>query len=310
MFPVLLGITGSCSTIWNNGSFTLTQDTLCVMPIPPDLHRPATPGLFITGTDTNVGKTVVACLIADQWRRHGSTGAGLSTLGVLKPFATGCRRDREGLVSPDAEQLAHAAHFDPDIGDLDLITPIRFRAPLTPAAAVEHESPGASIDWPAIDRSLRRLDDRCDQIIVEGVGGILAPLEQLDRNHAPITVVDLARAIGYPIVVVSRAGLGTLNHTALTCQAVRNAGLSLAGVVINGYEPDAVDLSFQTNRQWIARQNRTRILATLPGRSTATGVESRLDSQPWDVRSIPSDLRAAIDATDFSSLARPSKRLS
>lgn len=277
------------------------------MPIPPDLHRPETPGLFITGVDTGVGKTVAACLIADQFRRRSLHHAPRSRVGVLKPFATGCRREREGLVSEDAEQLAYAADFDPDIGGLDLITPIRFREPLAPAAALEREGRDAAIDWAALDRSLRRLDERCDVIIVEGVGGLLVPLEQMNAQAKPVTVLDLAVAIGYPVVVVCRAGLGTLNHTAMTCELLRGAGLSLAGLILNGYEPDSPDLSQQSNREWLVRQNQTRILATLPGRAELGRIAARPGGPVWDVRAIPNELREAADVTDFGALARPGR---
>ncbi len=277
------------------------------MPTPADITPPATPGLFITGTDTGVGKTVVSCLIADQWRRAEIGAHPRSRVGVLKPIATGCRKEREGLVSDDAEQLAHAADFDPDVGPLDLINPVRYRAALAPAAAVEIEH--APIDWPAIARSLRRLDEHCSRIVAEGVGGVLVPLEQPGSRGPITTVLDLARAIGYPVVVVCRATLGTLNHTAMTCKILRDAGLPIAGLIVNGYDPDSPDLSMQTNRDWLRRQTGVRILATLPGRAAASGISPAPGSPAWNPRDIHPDLRAAIDATDFASLARPGRRI-
>lgn len=276
------------------------------MPIPEGLHRPQTPGLFVVGADTGVGKTVVTCLIADQLRRRTAHQAPRSRIGVLKPFATGCRKEREGLVSDDSEQLAVAADFDPDIGDLDLITPIRFRPPVAPAVALE-QSGQSELDWGALDRSLRRLDDRCDVILIEGVGGLLVPLEQFARNATCVTVLDVARVIGFPVIVVTRAGLGTLNHTAMTCELIRRAGLSLAGIVINAFEPDSPDASQQTNRQWLARQNNSRILATLPGRATIDGVIPRPGGPTWSAHQIPNELREAIDVTDFAAIARPGR---
>lgn len=273
----------------------------------PLLHQISVPGLFITGTDTGVGKTVACCLIADQWRRRQTGARSSSRVGVFKPIVTGCRREREGLVADDTEQLAHGADFDPDIGDLDLISPIRFRDALAPAAALELDSSRDRIEWRLIDRSLRRLDDRCDRIVIEGVGGILAPILQESRHTLAITVLDLARAIGCPVVVVCRAGLGTLNHTAMTCEMIHQAGLPLAGLILNGYEPDSPDRAMQSNRQWLARQNHTRILATLPGRSTMDGVLPRPGSPEWSALSIPRELQDAIDATDFASLARPAR---
>jgi len=272
---------------------------------PIDLHRPRTPGLFVTGTDTEVGKTVASCLIADQMRRRSQDASPRSKIGVLKPVATGCRRDREGLVSPDAEQLAHAADFDPDIGDLTVVNPVRFRAPVAPAVALE-QGGLASLEWEAIDRSLERLDEACERIVIEGVGGVMAPLEARGRRSI-VTVLDLIVAIGYPVVVVCRADLGTLNHTAMTCALLRQAGARIAGLIVNGYEPDSTDGAMQTNRRWLARQSDVQILATLPGRLEGRSVAPRRSAAAWDVRAIPADLRAAIDVTDFASLCRPAR---
>lgn len=276
------------------------------MPTPADINPPTTPGLFITGTDTGVGKTVASCLIADQWRRAEVGASPRSRVGVFKPLATGCRKDREGLVSEDAEHLAHAADFDPDVGPLDLINPVRFRGPLAPAAAAELEH--TPIDWPAIARALSRLDERCSRIVVEGVGGILVPLDQPGGRGPITTVLDLARAIGYPVVVVCRATLGTLNHTAMTCRILRDAGLPIAGLIVNGYDHDSPDLSMQTNRDWLRRQTGARILATLPGRIVGGEIGPAPAAPGWNPRDIHPDLHAAIDATDFAAIARPGRR--
>ncbi|TVQ32655.1 MAG: dethiobiotin synthase [Phycisphaeraceae bacterium] len=273
-----------------------------------ELHRPGSPGLFITGTDTGVGKTVAACLIADQFRRQTLEVAPRSRIGVFKPIATGCRREREGLVSDDAEQLAHAADFDPDVGNLALINPIRFRPPLAPAAALEKLGRSARLEVDEIDASLRRLDERCAAIVVEGIGGVMVPLARSESRGGGRkgrgqceTVLDLMAAIGYPVVVVCRAGLGTLNHTAMTVRLIREAGLTLAGLVMNGYDPESTDESMQSNRAWLARQNQTSVLATLPG---WTGTGRSRKAIHWDVRAIDPALREAIDSCDFAALCR------
>lgn len=261
-----------------------------MFPIPPRLTRP---GLFITATDTGVGKTLVTCAIAHALR-HSSPPAPPSPrksrpprtpalpdaqarsapppvsprIGVCKPMASGCRRDREGLVNEDAEALAHFADCRLP---LDIINPIRFAAPLAPAVAAEQE--GRSVDLPELARSLEVLDEASDVLLVEGVGGLLVPLcpreaprpRSADPYH---TVLDLAVALGYPVVIVCRAGLGTLNHTAMTVQLLRQSGCALAGLVINGYEVDAAgqlaDPSLGSNRLYLERMNRLPILATIP----------------------------------------------
>lgn len=286
------------------------------MPLFSPISHPSTPGLFVTGTDTHVGKTVVACLIADQLRRRSQAESPRSRVGVFKPIATGCRRDREGLVSDDAEQLATAADFDPDIGDLSVVNPVALRPALAPAAALAQASAGARLDVDAIARALARLDARCDAIIAEGVGGVmvpLAPFEGASPASGPFeTTLDLMRAIGYPVVVVCRAGLGTLNHTAMTCRLVREAGLTIAGLVVNGYDADAPDESMQTNRAYLAAQNRAPVLATLPVWSDArdaggTPAGARRPRPVWNARSIDPTLREAMDTMDFRAICRPGR---
>src|SRR3954452_9825000 len=119
------------------------------------------PGLFITGTDTGVGKTVVAGAIADWFRRRHRR------VGVLKPIATGCEHRREGLVSEDAEFLAHCADAR---FPLDVICPVRYAEPLAPSVAAERAR--QPVDWDAVQRSLRSIEAGSDVMIVEGVGGV------------------------------------------------------------------------------------------------------------------------------------------
>jgi len=212
------------------------------------------PGLFVTATDTDVGKTVVTSALAVELRRQ-SPGM---RLGVCKPFATGCRRDREGLVNPDAEALAHFADCR---APLEVINPLRFRQPLAPAVAAEQS--GETIDWPALCQSLSRLDREHEALLIEGVGGVLVPLDPADPQ---CTVLSLMRALGYPALIVARAGLGTLNHTAMTARLLEQAGVSVAGIVINGYPTDAAeaDPSVASNRRWLTRMTGLPVLATVP----------------------------------------------
>ncbi|MEC9373155.1 MAG: dethiobiotin synthase [Planctomycetota bacterium] len=276
------------------------------------LPRMTAPGLFVTGTDTGVGKTVVSCLIADQLRRREAEESPRSRIGVMKPIATGCRRDREGLVSEDAEELAFAAEFDPDVGDLTVVNPIRFKAPTAPVAAVDHPRERGSGGWTPLfteelARSMARIDAACSHVVMEGIGGVMVPLgveaEAARNNPRPSTVIDLMRAVGYPVVVVCRADLGTLNHTAMTCELIRRAGLTLAGLVVNGFDADSQDPAMQSNLRWLAWQNHTGILAVLPAWRREDGSER----WKWDVRRIAPTLREAIDATDFGGLCRPAR---
>jgi dethiobiotin synthetase len=240
------------------------------------LRPPSIPGLFVTGTDTGVGKTVIAGAIAAWFRRQGSRVA------VLKPLATGCERRREGLVSTDAEFLAHCADSP---HPLDVICPQRFVEPLAPSVAAERA--GTPVDWAAVQRSLDTMSRDSDLIIVEGVGGVMVPL---DERH---TVLDLAKWLRLPGVVVARAGLGTINHTLLTVETLRQV-TRVAGVVINRYPAENAGVAEETNPRVIARWGRTPVLCVVP--------DEPLSGSP---PSLPPGVAAAIDAVDWQQLTVP-----
>ena len=185
---------------------------------------------------------------------------------------------REGLVSEDAELLAH--HADAD-APLDLICPQRYAEPLAPAIAAERAK--KSIDWESIDRSIRLMSTGHDCMIVEGVGGILVPL---DPKH---TVIDMARWLGLPAIIVARPGLGTINHTLLTLYALKQAGVKVAGVVINGYPAESPGLAEETNPRAIERWGKTSVLCLVP--------KSEVSSLPI----ISQDIMSAIGTVDWAS---------
>ncbi|MEO0474530.1 MAG: dethiobiotin synthase [Planctomycetota bacterium] len=223
--------------------------------MPPTI-RFSTPGLFVTGTDTEVGKTVVACAIAWALRQQRS-GAKVA---VCKPMATGCEKRREGLVNEDAEALAH---FSDCRLPLDVINPIRFREPLAPAVAAKQS--GQSTPWWALEDAVGQIDEYGDALVVEGAGGVMVPL---DADDPKVTWLQTG-CFGLPAVVVSRAGLGTLNHTAMSVKLLREAGIQVAGVVINGYEPDeaaamSADPSIPSNPRWIEQMTGSKVLALVP----------------------------------------------
>jgi dethiobiotin synthetase len=237
------------------------------------LRPVAIPGIFVTGTDTNVGKTVIAGAIADWFRRRGAR------VGVSKPCATGCERRREGLVSADAEFLAACADAR---FPLDVICPQRYAEPLAPAVAAERAK--EPLDWDAVGWSLASIERGSDVLIVEGVGGVNVPL---DERH---TVLDLAQWLRLPAVVVARAGLGTINHTLLTVNALRAAGVAVAGVVVNRYPPDTADVAEETNPRAIERWGNVPVLCLVP------------DEQPAGGKLGPGVV-AAVEPVDWESLA-------
>lgn len=205
-------------------------------------------GWFVTGTDTGVGKTVIAgalaCLLREAGRR----------VGVFKPVATGCRRELDlGLVSSDTEFLAHCSESR---DTLATITPIRYAEELAPMAAAERSR--RPIDFDAIRESHARIAAHSDVMIIEGVGGLLVPID------ARTFVADLAREFGLPLIVVARAGLGTLNHTLLTLEAARTRGLRVDAVVLNHYESMQPTLAEETNPDVIARLGRVPLPTIVP----------------------------------------------
>ena len=204
-------------------------------------------GLFITATDTGVGKTVIAAALATVLRERGVN------VGVMKPVATGCVRRREGLVSLDAEFLAEAADAPEP---LEEISPVCLAEPLAPTVAAARA--GIVIDLDAVWNAWRRLSRTHDVMLVEGIGGLLCPV-------TPTTVVaDLVKCFGLPLLVVARSTLGTINHTVLTVEAARVRGLEVAGIVINRYHADTTDLAEQTNPDEIQRVTGAPVLGLVP----------------------------------------------
>lgn len=209
-------------------------------------------GIFVTGTDTGVGKTVVACALA-AWSRHQGVD-----VGVMKPVATGGRfTPFHRWVSDDARRLAAAADVD---DPWSLINPICFKEPLAPWTAARRARSAIRLDTPlAAFRALRR---RHSFLIVEGVGGLLVPL------GPRTTVADLAKRLGLPLVLVARPGLGTLNHTLLTLECARRLRLPVRGIIVNQSHPPSRDpmarLAEATNPELLQRLAHVPIVGRLP----------------------------------------------
>lgn len=237
------------------------------------------PGLVITGTDTGVGKTLVAGAVAEWLRLDGRRVA------VCKPVATGCVKRREGLVSEDAEFLAHCADAR---HPLDLICPQRYVEPLAPAIAAQRA--GRPLDWESIDRSLKLMTPGSDAMVIEGVGGLLVPM---DDKHV---FADLVQWLGVPAVVVARAGLGSINHALLTVEALHRRNVPVAGVVINRYHADPTPVVEETNPRAIEKWGKVPILCIVP--------EDRV-SRIGDALAppLPEGVTAAVAQVDWAKLA-------
>jgi dethiobiotin synthetase len=219
------------------------------------------PGLFVTGTDTGVGKTYVTAIIARQLAAEGCK------VGVYKPAASGCLREAGRLVSEDAVTLWDAAGRP---GELDRVCPQRFEAPLAPHLAALAE--GRRLDADLLRHGLNYWRERSEIVLVEGVGGLMSPMGEEEY------VADLAEEFGYPLVVVSRNVLGTINQTlqTLITASVFRAGLPVAGVVLNHPErPLTGDISLIWNRRELAARCVPPILAEVVW--NAGGMDTEVD---------------------------------
>jgi len=207
-------------------------------------------GLFITGTDTGVGKTYVSAGIATALKCQGVD------VGVMKPVETGCKM-REGLLMPrDALRLIKAAGVN---DSLSLVTPYMFRRPLAPAVAGELE--GKTIDPVRIISAFRSLSKRHEFMIVEGAGSIMVPLS------GKYTYLDLAKKMGFPVLIVARPGLGTINHTMLTIEALRGRKIKIAGIVINYALDQKSGAAEKTSPRVIEKISGVRIKGIIPNGS-------------------------------------------
>jgi dethiobiotin synthetase len=204
-------------------------------------NGPQPPGLFIAGTDTGVGKTYVAALIAMSLNRQGYR------VGVYKPAASGCQDDQ----SDDALALWEAAGRP---GELEAVCPQRFAAPLAPHLAARAE--GKRVDLELLRSGLDYWKPRSDVVLVEGAGGLLSPISDDD------CVADLAYEFGYPLVVVAANKIGVINQalqTVVVAETFRE-GIPIAGIVLNEASRDPHDPSPETNYDELCRHARPPVL--------------------------------------------------
>ena len=193
-------------------------------------------GIFITGTDTGVGKTFVAVGLINALKEKGFN------VGPMKPVETGCRTKKGKLIPEDTMSLIRASGIKEAI---DVINPYRFKHPLAPSVAAELER--KSIKKEKIFSAYNYLSKKYDITIVEGAGGIMAPL------YKKYLFLDFISALNLPIIIVSRPGLGTINHTLLTISAAKGRGVNVIGVVINYAAKAKTGIAEKTNPEIIKR---------------------------------------------------------
>lgn len=191
-------------------------------------------GIFITGTDTAVGKTVFACSLAALLKESGYK------VGVMKPAESGCDRGEGKLLPQDAMALKAASGCE---SPLATICPYQFREPLAPSVAAEREE--VRIDIDRLMGVYHEISSVHDITIVEGAGGLLVPL------LPSYTYADFAKALRLPLIVVAANKLGMINHLLLTIEHASCKGLSVLGYVLNQIEQQP-SLAAQTNREALA----------------------------------------------------------
>lgn len=207
-------------------------------------------GIFITGTGTGVGKTIVSAALLRVLQ-----SAGVDAV-YMKPVQTGCRQKSGQLIAPDLEFVLSISGFCPASGERKLMAPYCFRKPCSPHLAARLEK--RPIKLLRITSSFKALKHAHDFVIVEGAGGVLTPLSW------QCSIIDLMQALALPVIVVARPGLGTINHTLLTLRELRRAKLNILGIVINDAGGTRKTVIEKDNLKTIERLGDTRIIAELP----------------------------------------------
>lgn len=230
-------------------------------------------GIFVTGTDTGVGKSVVAAAVCAALAARGTRVA------AFKPVVTGLEKAPEEAWPCDHHLLAAATGGGQAPED---VTPYTFRAAVSPHLASELE--GRPIDPAQITAAARRAAEATDVLVCEGVGGLLVPIT-LDYS-----VRDLAVELSLPVVLVARTGLGTISHSRLTVESARAAGLHVAGVVMSPWpeRPEPIELSNRASVQALTGVGVSGLPETAPAALAAAGAALPIDEWLQPVASLSS----------------------
>jgi len=178
-------------------------------------------GVFVTGSNTGVGKTVIAGAIAAAIKAHGLD------VGVMKPVASGAKEIDGSLVSEDVVFLKKIID---STDDDDLVSPIRLKPPIAPTIAAVKS--GVPIDIDKVWKAYEVLSNRHDFVVVEGIGGLMVPVDDT------LFVADLVRKMDLPLVIVGSDYLGTINHTLLTVEYAKSRNIRIKGIIINMLKGD------------------------------------------------------------------------
>jgi dethiobiotin synthetase len=204
-------------------------------------------GYFITGTDTNVGKTVVTACLANLFNNRGEN------VGVMKPIETGVDPECSSSANSDAKFLIEVTGVKDALED---VCPYRLKTPASPYQAARVE--GKELYPEKILEKFRALQSKHSMMLVEGIGGLLVPIT---RRY---NVTNLALQMNLPLIIVSPIQIGILNHTLLTINAARQHGLEVAGVILNPIHEGELDTIQEEQGSLIEELSDTPILGTCP----------------------------------------------
>lgn len=200
--------------------------------------------IFVTGTDTNIGKTLVTAGLAAVMQSLGYKA------GVYKPFQSGAVEKNGFLVSPD---LAYVKQLDFYV---ETLSTYLLKPPTAPYIAAEID--GVKMSLATVSREFQTLKQNCETVIVEGAGGLMVPVTK------ETTMADVAKMLDIPVLIVARPDLGTINHTLLTINQAKSSGLDIAGVIINRYPEGTNDVAIKTAPRLIEEYSDVNVLGIIP----------------------------------------------
>lgn len=200
--------------------------------------------IFVTGTDTDIGKTFVTAGLAAVMQSLGYKA------GVYKPFQSGAVEKNGFLVSPDLGYVKKLDFY------VETLCTYLLKPPTAPSVAAEMD--GVNINLATVARESQTLKHNCEAVLVEGAGGLMVPVTK------EALICDVAKMLDIPILIVARPDLGTINHTLLTINQAKVMGLDIAGVVINRYPSSTFDVSIKTAPRLIEEYSDVNILGIIP----------------------------------------------
>lgn len=212
-----------------------------------------TQDFFITGTDTDAGKTIVTAGLLRFLQHHNVNCTG------MKPIQTGCEKQDGTFSTPDFDVYRQALKRDFSTDELELMVPYRYEPPCSPHLAAEQSGITPSLD--VIEDHYRQLSRRYDSVLVEGAGGILVPL---DGSHS---MLDLVKQLAIPVIIVVDNKLGMINHSLLTVEVLRSHGVNMGGYVLTNTslaQGEVSEMIRRNNRQTIEAFGNIPVLAEIP----------------------------------------------